>query len=232
MGTLLSIVGFVGFILYGILGIVSIFKKNGLFKKRLIISGVSFIVMIAGSSMLEPSDIEPAVTEAESSSDAADLDSSDAADDQTSAESTEKEVDTKTNESSEDIAAEKELSQEELDKKEIKEKVKSISKDYQTTTIQDIRVNEDLGKGEGYIVLIDLSFDIKNKPDTAKEMIDMYSNDLGANLADLETVNEVTTFWVVPYLQEDGNIVKYNMERVEGGMAINEEYYDPNIFEQ
>lgn len=101
---------------------------------------------------------------------------------------------------------------------------------YEDVSLSDIRINEDAGTGEGYIVLADLSFDGKNWAKTTKEKINEYSNDLGARLADEEDVNEVTVFWKVPYLQETGNIAKYNMQRQGDKMQIKEEHFDPNIF--
>ncbi|WP_060668225.1 hypothetical protein [Oceanobacillus caeni] len=114
---------------------------------------------------------------------------------------------------------------------QIESEAKTYIEDYNDTSIKDIKINEDLGTGEGYITLVYLSFDAKNTAGTSKDMIEMYSNDLGARLADNKDVNEVTVFWEVPYLHEGDNIAKYNMQRQGDGMAIKEEYFDPNIFE-
>lgn len=141
----------------------------------------------------------------------------------------EEQQETETNEEEEAEEPEKvELSREDEIKAFIAEKVEA---DYNSTSIRDIRVNEDAGTGEGYIVLVDLSFDAKNRPGTAKDMIDMYSSDLAATLAEQEDINEVVSFWEVPYLQESGNIVKIATERSGEGMAFTEQWYDPNIFE-
>lgn len=114
---------------------------------------------------------------------------------------------------------------------EIEKAVESkVKKDYSETSINEIKVNEDMGTGEGYIVLAHLSFDRKNRANTAKDMITMYAQDLGATLADQSDVNEVTVFFEVPYLK-DGNIYKINMQRSGNGMAIKEEWFDNSIFD-
>lgn len=107
-----------------------------------------------------------------------------------------------------------------------------VENEYNSTSITDIRVNEDLGEGEGYIVLVDLSFDQKNKANTAKDMIEMYGTDLAAYLGEkTKDINEVVTFWQAPYLQEDdNNIAKIATERVKAGMAITDEMFNTEIF--
>lgn len=137
-----------------------------------------------------------------------------------------------------------EAEKEEVEQKEIEEEAtlsredelssivaERVESQYNSTSIRNIRINEDMGTGEGYIVLVDLSFDAKNRPGTAKDMIEMYSSDLAATLGEEPDVNEVTVFWEVPYLQESGNIAKIATQRTDGGMAFTEEWYDPNIFE-
>lgn len=105
-----------------------------------------------------------------------------------------------------------------------------IKEDYDSTSINQLAVNKDMGKGEGYIVLAHLSFDRKNRAKTAKEMISMYAQDLGASLADQKDINEVTVFFEVPYLKEGDNIYKLNMQRQGDGMAIKDEFVDQSIF--
>ncbi len=48
MGTFLIIVGFLGMIVFLIWGVISLFKKNGLAKKKFIFAGVGLLMMIAG----------------------------------------------------------------------------------------------------------------------------------------------------------------------------------------
>ena len=111
----------------------------------------------------------------------------------------------------------------------VEDKVKS---DYDSTSIKEITVNEDAGKGEGYIVLAYLSFDAKNTAKTAKNMITMYGQDLGATLASQPDINEVTVFWEVPYLKVGDNVYKINMQREGEGMSIENEYFDQSVFKQ
>lgn len=108
---------------------------------------------------------------------------------------------------------------------------KHVDENYDNTSVKDIKINDDMGKGEGKIVLVYLSFDAKNKAKTAKDMIDTYGEDLGANLADEKEINEVTVFWEVPYLTEGKNISKLMMSRKGDGMAIDDRWYDP-IFKE
>lgn len=117
-----------------------------------------------------------------------------------------------------------ELTIEERIEKRIEDRVKE---EYQTTSVNKISVNQDMGTGEGYILLAYLSFDAKNRAKTAKGMIDMYGEDLGAYIADEKEVNSVTVFWEVPYLNDSGNIAKLMMERKGEGMAIVDRWYAP-----
>lgn len=121
-----------------------------------------------------------------------------------------------------------ELSQPEL----IEHKVKEAVEEFNSTSILNITVNENSGTDEAddYIVLVDLSFDAKNKAGTAKDMIEMYNNDLGAKLAEVEGANELTIFWQVPYLKENENIAKANLLKEDGNMYFEEVWFDNNIF--
>lgn len=115
---------------------------------------------------------------------------------------------------------------------EIEEVVKDkVESDYDSTSIKEITVNEDAGKGEGYIVLAYLSFDAKNRSKTTKDMVTMYGQDLGATLADQPDINEVTVFWEAPYLKEGDTVYKLNMQREGEGMSIESEYFDQSVFD-
>lgn len=65
MGFLLLIVGLVGSIIYGILWIISLVKKNGLAKKRFITSIILFVVMIIGTTMIDTGDADQTSAEAD-----------------------------------------------------------------------------------------------------------------------------------------------------------------------
>ena len=112
----------------------------------------------------------------------------------------------------------------------IKANIKKYTKEYSATKINKITVNEDMGKGKGYIVLINYKFDRPNTAKRVRPLVDMYSNDVGAKLAKDKNINEVVVFWEVPYLQDKGNVVKYNMERNGNDMEIKKKWFDPNIF--
>lgn len=115
---------------------------------------------------------------------------------------------------------------------EIKNLIKQkVDKDYNRTVINNIRVNDHAGLGEGFIVLVDLSFEAKNRANTAKDMIEMYSSDLAATLAGEADIHEVVSFWQVPYLKTDTNIAKIVTERSGDSMVFIEQWYDHNIFD-
>ena len=107
-----------------------------------------------------------------------------------------------------------------------------VEEHYNRTSIKDITINENLGTDEedDFITLVYLSFDAKNRAKTAKEMIDIYSSDLGARLADEKDITEIAIFWEVPYLKEDSNIAKFNLQRVDDKMVFKDKWYDNSIF--
>lgn len=101
-------------------------------------------------------------------------------------------------------------------------------------SITDITINDNLGTDEknDYIVLAYLSFDVKNRAKTAKEMLNILNNEIGYNMAKINNVSELTIFWQVPYLKESGNnIAKANLKRNDKGFYFEEEWYDSSIFE-
>lgn len=107
-----------------------------------------------------------------------------------------------------------------------------IDEDLDNTEISEIKVNENMGLEDGsYIVLPHLIWDVKNKPKTTKEMIEMYSDHLAAKLADEDDISEITVFWEVPYHKEGDNIIKHGYEREGDGMAITEVWHDPILRE-
>ena len=102
---------------------------------------------------------------------------------------------------------------------------------YEDTDIQKVEINDNLGTDEegDYIVLVHLKWNRKNKPKTTKDMLEMYSDDLAATLAEEENITEITVFWEVPYHLEGDNIAKMNYTRSGEKMAIGERWYDPII---
>lgn len=95
------------------------------------------------------------------------------------------------------------------------------AENYKSTTVSNITVNENLGTDtEGdYILLVDLTWDVKNSKDTTKKMLAMYSQDFAARVGtDLQNVSEVTVFWKVPHYSKTDNVVKYTYTRKDNGM--------------
>lgn len=92
---------------------------------------------------------------------------------------------------------------------------------YSSTDITNIAINENHGTEDDgdYIALVYLTWNVKNKPDTTKQMLSMYSEDFAARIGtDIQNVSEFTVFWTVPYYSEVETAVKYTYARVEGGM--------------
>ncbi|SIS01612.1 hypothetical protein SAMN05878482_10952 [Peribacillus simplex] len=114
---------------------------------------------------------------------------------------------------------------------EIEETINSIiDKNYSQTTVSDIEVNENLGLNDGsYIVLPYLKFDAMNNEKRTKNLLEMYSEDLAANLAKEDNISEVTIFWEAPYHLEGQNIAKFTYTRKDENMIIGESCYDPSL---
>lgn len=135
---------------------------------------------------------------------------------------------------SDDSENEKEQEDEELTaSEEIESKIKEIvDEDLNSTFVIELDVNEDASVDEErYIVLVDLEWSVKNKPDTTKEMLDMYSDHLAAKMADNDLVHRLVIFWEVPYHKEEETILKRTYENKEGNMYLEDEFKDIDIFE-
>ncbi|PJN91310.1 hypothetical protein [Bacillus sp. mrc49] len=114
---------------------------------------------------------------------------------------------------------------------EIEETINSIiDENYSHTTVSDMEVDENLGLNDGsYIVLPYLKFDAMNNEKRTKNLIEMYSEDLAANLAKEEDISELTVFWEAPYLLEGQNIAKFTFTRKGENMIIGESWYDSSL---
>lgn len=100
---------------------------------------------------------------------------------------------------------------------------KIIEENYKTTSIEKIEINEDMGASEKnkLIALVYLSFDALNTSKTAYNMVEMYSDDLAANIGkDSDTVNQIAVFWKVPYIDEEETVAKFSYERSGKQMKI------------
>ncbi len=112
----------------------------------------------------------------------------------------------------------------------VKSKVKEyVSENYSQTNIDSITVNEDLGtdKENDYVVLVYLTWNVKNNGKLSKEMLNMYSSDMAARMyEDLPEVQELAVFWTVPYLNGKAKI---SFERANGGMKYTDKVFDANF---
>lgn len=109
-------------------------------------------------------------------------------------------------------------------------KVREYVKKYLDTKIDNITVNPDMGteKNDDYVVLVRLTWNVKNSSEQSKKMLDMYSSDMAARIyQDLPEVQELAIFWTVPYLN-NGN-AKISFERVSGGMKYSDKVFDGNF---
>ena len=109
-------------------------------------------------------------------------------------------------------------------------KVREYVKKYLDTKIDDITVNPDLGteKNDDYVVLVRLTWNVKNSSEQSKKMLEMYSEDMAARMyQDLPEVQELAVFWTVPYLN-NGN-AKISFERANGGMRYSDKVFDGNF---
>jgi len=108
-----------------------------------------------------------------------------------------------------------------IDKKDdIKKMVEDIvSSDLKKTTIKDLLVNNYQAEENQYIVLPHLKWEVKNSKKMTVEMLEMYSDNIAAKLAEEKGIQEITVFWEVPYHLEGQNIAKFNYLRKGDGMA-------------
>lgn len=97
--------------------------------------------------------------------------------------------------------------------------------------VKDIRINEDANNEGEYLVLID--YTALHKDDTEKMYDDlkMWSDDIAANLAEVEEVNTVVAFWEFSNKQTNGNALKraYNKQD-DGKMHLDDEAKNIDIF--
>lgn len=99
-------------------------------------------------------------------------------------------------------------------------------------SIKDFQVNENFGteKDGDYIVLAYMSFDAENTAETTRKTIENYNNEIAANLAVEESVQDLVIFWEVPYLQSGSNVIKATLYRKDGKMVFDNTWYEPSVF--
>lgn len=94
--------------------------------------------------------------------------------------------------------------------REIEETIRSRAKEkYEDANITKLQIFDETDDGtDNYTVMVYLDWSRKNKSDTAKDMLKMYSSDLAATIGnENEDVNTIRIYWRIPYLQENGNKV-------------------------
>lgn len=110
-------------------------------------------------------------------------------------------------------------------KEAVKSKIKTIVNDnYKDTKVSSITVNDDAGSSSGFIVIVNLTWDVKNTGATSKKMLSMYSEDLAARVGEsCSNVNEIAVCWDVPYLKASA---KVSYKRSGSGMAPQDQTWD------
>lgn len=100
-----------------------------------------------------------------------------------------------------------------------------IQSKFEDTDITKITVNENSGTDnpDDYVLLVNLTWNRKNKEDTTKEMMRMYCDDLAAYTVESNSkVQEVALFWTIPYHKEDGVSAKCSYEQKNGKMILSD----------
>ncbi|MBE7009108.1 MAG: hypothetical protein E7422_08245 [Ruminococcaceae bacterium] len=105
-----------------------------------------------------------------------------------------------------------------------------ISNNYSQTVLDRVTINPDLGTdADGdYIALVYLTWNVKNKGQTSKDMLTMYSEDMAVRVYDdMPEIQELAVFWTVPYLNNGS--AKLSFERNDKGMAYTDKVFDSNF---
>lgn len=105
--------------------------------------------------------------------------------------------------------------------------VQKVSDDFDRTTVDRISYNANLRTSDSgdYVLLVYLTWDVKNTALTARPVLELYAKDFAATVAtELPQVSEVTTFWVAPYINGDSTAYKFNCVRNGDKMAIEDEF--------
>lgn len=109
------------------------------------------------------------------------------------------------------------------DKEEIEAAARDIvTANYTMTDISRITVNENYGTdADGdYILLVYVTWNVKNSVEMTNKVLAMYSEDFAARVGkDIPKVSEISVFWTVPYYSETNVSVKYSYERIGDGMT-------------
>lgn len=97
----------------------------------------------------------------------------------------------------------------------LKKHIDDYNRYYVNTTINRISVNSNLGTSDSddFIILIYLNWGTQNGVSNTKKMLEMLSDDMAVVLAaEYSNAAEITLFWEVPYLVQNGTCAKYSYE--------------------
>nr|MDH3093115.1 hypothetical protein [Bacillus velezensis] len=112
-------------------------------------------------------------------------------------------------------------------------KIKELVNEHlHNVSVEDIEVNQDLGTKENgqNIVLVHLSFDLKNSLARTKKMIELYSDDLVARTAiEDKSVSEISVFWKAPYIDENETLAKVSYKRSGEKMKVSARNYSQSL---
>lgn len=105
-----------------------------------------------------------------------------------------------------------------------------VANEYEASEITTLNILDETDNGkDDYTVMVYLNFNRQNKSKTTKEMLETYSSDLAATLANERTdVGDVNVYWTIPYLKEKGKKIGngenyWIYTRKGGGMAVKDE---------
>lgn len=84
-----------------------------------------------------------------------------------------------------------------------------VKEKYDDAAITKLQIFDETDNGtDDYTILVYLDWSKKNKSDTAKDMLQTYSSDLAAIMAnEREDINNINIYWKIPYLVENGEKV-------------------------
>lgn len=107
----------------------------------------------------------------------------------------------------------------------VKSTIETRIKKYSDTTLQSVDVNSNIGTDDpdDFLVLIHFSWGTMNGVSRTQIMLEMFSDDMAATLADAyDHVSDITIFWEVPYLLKKGTCAKYSYTVRKGGAYLKE----------
>lgn len=102
-----------------------------------------------------------------------------------------------------------------------------ILENYSDTDIDTLSINDNLVTDEpdDYIILANLTWNVKNSASTSKDVLELYSEDFAAQIGrDQPSVKEISIFWTVPHL--NNATAKWSYERSDSAMYLSDNMMD------